>query len=290
MDIFQVDYPALALAFVHVVLIVIVLALAKLALNVLSPYSTDQELTTRDNPAFGVAIAGYYAATVIIYLAAAGMAPLPLNNGSRAVFLALAVDLLWALAGIVVLNGSRWLLDRALATGVRNDIEIAKHRNVAAGAVEGSAYVASATVLAGAIRQPGGTIWTTIALFLLGQLALIGMAHAYSRWRGYDVAGEIRSGNLSAGLAFGMTLVALSLLMLKAIAGDFVDWRLNLSYFAFDAVAGWLLLMLLRWITDMTLLPHARVKDEIVRDRNVNAGMIEGVLAIGIAAVVLFLF
>lgn len=290
MDILQLDYPALALAFVHVVLGVVVLVLAKLALNVFSPYSTDQELTTRDNPAFGLAVAGYYAATVIIYLGAAGTAPLPIEEGTRAVFLAIAGDLSWAVAGIVAMNFSRWLMDRTLATGVRNHIEIADKRNTAAGAIEGSAYVASAIVLAGAIRQPGGTVWTAAALFVLGQMVLIGMAHVYSRFRGYDVGAEIRSGNLSAGLAFGMTLVALALLMLKAISGDFVDWTRNLSFFAFDAIAGLILLTLLRWITDATLLLHSRVADEIVRDRNLNVGLIEGVLAVGIAAIILFLF
>jgi uncharacterized membrane protein YjfL (UPF0719 family) len=289
MDLSQFDYVPLVLSFAHVVLGVIVLILAKFALAALSPYSTDRETTARDNPAFGLAIAGYYAAVVFIYVAAAGAAPLPMDAGTRAVMAAMAADVAWAVAGILALNLSRWTLDRLLVSGIRNDREIADRQNLAAGVLESGGYIASGMILGGAIRQPGGTIWTTLALFVLGQCALVLMGHLYQRWTGY-IASEIRAGNFAAGIAFAMTLVALALLMLKALSGEFVSWPVNLSFFAFDAVAGLLLLMLLRWVSDAALLPNARIAEEIVRDRNVNVGLIEGVLAVGIAALILFLF
>ena len=52
MDFLQLDYAPLALGFVHVLLGVVVLVVAKLALGLLSAYSTDEETTTRDNRAF----------------------------------------------------------------------------------------------------------------------------------------------------------------------------------------------------------------------------------------------
>jgi uncharacterized membrane protein YjfL (UPF0719 family) len=290
MNILQLDYAALALSVVQVALGVAVLILAKLALGLLSPYSTDREMTSADNPAFGLAVAGYFGGTAIVYLSAASSAPLPLDDGARAVFMAMADELLWALAGIAALNGSRWLMDRLLVAHVRNDREITGRRNLAAGALECGAYLASATLLAGAIRQPGGTPWTAAAIFLIGQFALILMGHLYQRWTGYNVAAEVGAGNFAAGVAFAMTLVALSLLMLKAISGEFMSWTVNLSFFGFDAVAGLILLLSLRWVTDKALFPHARIADEIVRDRNVNVGLIEGILAVGIAAIILLLF
>jgi uncharacterized membrane protein YjfL (UPF0719 family) len=284
------DYAALALSFGQLVLGVVVLILAKVALGWLSPYSTDQEMTSRDNPAFGLAIAGYFAGTAIIYISSAGFAPLPLDEGVSAVFAAMGENLAWALAGIVALNGTRWLTDRLLVSHVRNDREITEHRNMAAGALECGAYIAAATVLAGAIRQPGGTIWTALGIFLLAQFAFILMGRLYQRWIGYDLVAEIRSGNLAAGVGFSMTLVALSLLMLKAIGGEFTTWTASLSFFAFDAVAGLILLLFLRWLAAAALLPGSRMVQEIVRDRNVNAGLIEGVFAVGIAAMILYLF
>jgi uncharacterized membrane protein YjfL (UPF0719 family) len=290
MDILQLDYAALALAFVQVVLGVVVLIVAKFALRALSPYATDQEMTTKHNPAFGLAISGYLAGTVIVYLTAAGFAPLPLDSGEKAVWSAIGANLAWTLAAIVALNGSRWLLDRLLIPHFRNDREIAENRNLAAGALECGGYLASAALLAGAIRQPGGTVWTACAFFLLGQAALILMGRLYELWSGYDVAAEIRSANLAAGTGFAMSLVALSLIMLKAIGGEFTTWTRHLSFFVFDAIVGLLLLLFLRWLTNITLIPHARVAEEIVRDRNVNVGLIDGVLAVGIAGMILLLF
>jgi hypothetical protein len=46
----------------------------------------------------------------------------------------------------------------------------------------------------------------------------------------------------------------------------------------------------LRWLTDLALLPAARISEEIVRDRNVNVGLVEGSLAIGAASIIFFLF
>lgn len=290
MDLLQLDYAPFALGFVHVFLGIVVLVVAKLALSFLSPYSTDQETTTRDNVAFGLTLSGYYAATVVVFLGAAAFAPLPLDAGAIGAFLAIASDLAWSLAGIIVLNASRWVMDRVLTPGMRNDREIIDKRNRAAGAVEGGAYLASGLLLAGAIRQPGGTLFSTAILFLLGQCALVLMGRLYQRWAGYDVAAEVRSGNVAAGIAFATTLTALAVLMVKALSGEFSGWGWNLSFFVFDAIAGLVLLLFLRWLVDLALLPNARIAEEIVRDRNINVGLIEGVLAIGISAVILFVF
>lgn len=290
MDLFQSDYTPLALALTHVVLSVLVLFVAKLVKDWLSPYSVDQELTSRDNPAFGLTVAGYYAATVIIYLGAAQASPLPLDAGTQGVLAALGVDLAWAAAGILALNGIRWLFDLTLVSKARNSREVIANRNVAAGVLECAGYIGSALVLAGAIRQPGGTIWTALVWFLLGEGTLLLVARLYQNVSGYDVAAEIRSANLAAGVAFGLTLVAISILMMKATSAEFIDWGRSLTYFALDAIVGVALLRGLRWVTDALLLPNARIEEEIARDRNVNAGLIEGVLAVGIATVILFLF
>jgi uncharacterized membrane protein YjfL (UPF0719 family) len=290
MDNFQLNYAALAVALAHAGLGVVVLICAKLIQQVFSPYSMDRELTTQDNPAFGLAITGYYGAVVTVFVGSAAAQDLPLDAGSRAVLTAMGLDLAWTLAGILALNGARWMMDRLLVSGSRNSREIIEQRNTAAGALEFGAYIASGFVLAGAIRQPGGGIWSAVALFVLGECALIIVGRLYQSWAGYDLAREIRNSNLAAGVAFGMTLIAIALLMLKAISGDFVSWGRNLSFFALDAIAGLILLLILRWLTDLVLLPNARIPEEIARDRNVNAGLIEGILAIGVAVIILFLF
>src|SRR5215831_13300614 len=120
MENFQLNYAALAVALAHAGLGVVVLICAKLIQQIFSPYSMDRELTTQDNPAFGLAITGYYGAVVTVFVAAAAAQDLPLDAGSRAVLTALGLDLAWALAGILALNGARWLMDRLLVSGSPN--------------------------------------------------------------------------------------------------------------------------------------------------------------------------
>jgi uncharacterized membrane protein YjfL (UPF0719 family) len=272
----------------HVVLGVLALIVAKFAKGVLSPYRTDEELTARDNPAFGLVLAGYYGAVVTIYIGVARA--LPLDAGSAEVAVALASNLAWTMGGIIALNLSRTVMNSLLVSGARCSDEVVKNRNTAAGAVECGLYVASGIVLAGALREPGGTWLTAIVFFVLSQLVLLVLGRVYQRFAGYGIAKEICGGNLAAGVAFGLTLVALSLLMLKATSGEFLDWGTNLTFFAFDAVVGFAMLMALRWLTDLALLPNARIAEEIVRDRNVNVGLVEGTIAVAVSLLILFVF
>lgn len=286
----SLDPVAVLVALAHVVLGVVVLIVAKLCKDMLSPYAVDSELTAKDNPAFGLAVAGYYAGVVAIYLGAARSEAVPLDAGTTGALKVLGLDVAWAVAGILALNASRWLMDRVLIPQSRNSQEIVANRNLAAGAVECGVYLATGLVLASAIGARGATVVTAIVFFLLSQFVLVVLGRAYERFAGYSVGEEVRKGNFAAGVPFGLTLVALALLMMKATSGEFVDWTTSLTFFAIDSITGFLLLMLLRWVTDLALLPNARISEEVVRDGNTNAGLVEGVLAVGIAAIILFLF
>lgn len=287
---FDLDLAPLLLSLTRVLLGVMVLIAARWIKGALSPYRMDEELTTNDNPAFGLTVAGYYFASVVVFIGAVMANAVPIDQGSVGALRTLGLDAAWAVGGVLALTASRSLMDKALVAKACISDQIVKHRNLAAGAVEAGVYAASGLVLFGALREPGGSLVTTAGLFVLSQIVLIVLGRVYQRIAGYDVASEIQSGNLAAGAAFSLTLVALSLLMVKATSGEFVDWSTSLTYFAFDALAGFILLIGLRWLTDLALLPNARISEEIVRDRNVNVGLVEGVLAVGVAAMILFVF
>lgn len=283
MDLTQIEVAPILMALAQVVLGVVVLILAKLLKGWLSPYKTDEELTSRDNPAFGLALSGYYLAVVAIYIGT-------VRPAEGEVWQGFLITAAWSLAGIVALAFSRTLMNATLIAGARCSDQIVSSHNLAAGAVEFGVYVSAGLVLAGALREPGGTVLTAIVFFLLSQVVLLVLGRLYQAFAGYAIAKEICNGNLAAGTAFGLTLIALSLLMVKATSGEFIDWTTNLSFFAFDAIVGFILLMGLRWVTDLALLPNARIADEVVRDRNPNAGLMEGVIAIAVALLILFVF
>ena len=100
---------------------------------------------------------------------------------------------------------------------------------------------------------------------------------------------EIEKDNVAAGAYLGFSLIALGIIVLKAIAGDFISWGYNLSWFAGYAVLGFLGLAVLQKIILMIFLPGANIEEEISRDRNLNIAWIGGTMSIGIAAFIFFL-
>lgn len=200
-----------------------------------------------------------------------------------------AEDLLWAVGGIVLLNAGRFVVDRLVLYRFSTVKEIITDRNVGTGAVECGTYIATALIVAGAIHGEGGGPGTALAFFALGQLALVGFGLFYQAITRYDIHAEIERDNVAAGVAFGASLAAIGVILLRANVGDFVGWGPNLLAFVEYAVLGALALMVLRRLTDWALLPGTTIPLEIARDRNLTAAWIEGVVSTGMAALIFFM-
>lgn len=279
----------------YVVLALLVLLLAKLALGFLTPYDTDEELTGKDNPAFGISILGYYLGVLIVFLGAIYQDP-SLSEGEEVVldhFLVdLGVDILWALSAVIMLNVARFVLDRVVLRTFSVHDEILRDRNVGMGAVEFGTYVSAALIVAGAISGEGGeggvkaTLISTTAFLGLGLGCLVLFALAYQKIVRYDLLAELEADNPAAGIAYGGNLIALGIVLMRGSAGTFVSWTENLERFAFYAVMGLFLLVVARKVIDGAFLTGRSLQQEIAEDRNVNAGYLEGGLLIGLAAVV----
>ena len=66
-------------------------------------------------------------------------------------------------------------------------------------------------------------------------------------------------------------------------------WRYALVDFGYYALGGFVVIVLLRRVTDALLLRGSTIYEEIARDRNLNAAFIEGAIAIGIAGIAYFM-
>lgn len=272
----------------YVVLAVVVLIVAKLVKDLMTPFSLDEELTKKDNPALGLAVTGYFAGVIIIFLGASvgpDVGELSIGELGRLV----GGDFLWTLGGIIALNLGRVVVDRVVLTQFSMVREIIVDRNVGAGAVEFGCYIATALVVAGAIHGEGGGPVTAIVFFVIGQLVLVLFSKFYQLITRYDVHKEIERDNVAAGVALGVSMIAIGIILLKATMGDFVGWPQNLLSFGLYAVIGFSLLMTLRRVTDTLLLPGSTIAHEIGTDQNINAAWVEGVVSIGLAAVIFFM-
>lgn len=283
------DWTLIGVGFAYIVLGGIVLLVAKLLKDLMTPYSIDAELTAKDNPALGLALMGYFAGVIIIFLGSSvGEITADLDSGGALAWM-IGKDALWALAGIIALNITRVVTDKLLLPQFSTTKEIIEDRNLGTGAVEAGSCLAIAFVVAGAINGTGGGWWSALTFFVLGQIVLILFGLFYQWMTKYDIHAEIEKDNVAAGVAFGMSIVAIGVIMFRATKGEFVDWATNLSDFGYYAVFGFVTLLILRKLTDGLLLPGATIYSEIAQDRNINAALIEGTVAVGVACMIVFM-
>ena len=282
----------------YVVLGVVVLIIAKIVKDFLTPYKIDEELTTKDNPALGLAISGYFAGVLIVFIGAV-MGPNLEYESLGELVISLGIDFLFALGGIVALNIGRWVVDKFVLTQFSTTKEIIQDRNAGTGAVECGGFIATGLIVAGAIYGEGGERWwwtllSVVVFFVLGQVVLVLFAKFYQWITRYDIHAEIERDNVAAGVALGSSMIAIGIIVLKGTAIDFdtdsgSEWLDSFLWFAIYAVLGFVLLMILRKVTDALFLPGTTIQHEIATDRNLNAAWIEGVVAIGIATMVFVL-
>lgn len=264
------------------VLFMVLFVIAKLIKNQLTPYDLQQELTGKNNVAVAAAMAGYYLAFAIIFCGAylgpsAGLVP----------------DLLavtgYTLLGLLLLNLARTINDRLILHRFSLTRAIRDEHNVAAGTLLGCNYIASALVVAGAIHGEGGDVLTALVFFALGQLALVGFSLVYELLTPYSIHVQLAEGNLGAAFGFGGSLIAIGLLIMGGVSGDFVGWVHNLSWLGIELVAIFVYLILVRLFFDKVLLFKADLNAEIARDKNTGAGLLEMASALGFSTLLLFM-
>ncbi len=119
---------------------------------------------------------------------------------------------------------------------------------------------------------------TLIFFRLFAQLAFVLFGVFYQKITSYDIHGEIERDNAAAGIAFGLNLAAVGVILSSAI--EKTD---SLIIFAIWFVEGAILLLITRVLVDKIILPGKNLNSEIQADRNWGAALIEGGAAIAIA-------
>ncbi|MFC1850692.1 DUF350 domain-containing protein [candidate division CSSED10-310 bacterium] len=276
----------------YVVLGILVLTLSKIIKDVITPFQDDEELTVKDNPALGVSVAGYYAAVFAVFVGAFADSSEVANQTVAFDLKQLSMEMLlvlgYSLGGIVLLNLSRFIVDHLMLYKFSVTKEILEDRNSGSGAVECGNYVASGLIIAGAIHGEGGGPLTALVFFFLGQFVLILYGLFYQLTTKYDIHKEIEADNVPAGVAMGGNIIAIGIILLKSLKGDFEGWLSNITDFFILAAVGFVVLFIIRLVFDWMMLPRATLTHEIAVDRNINAAYLESTVLIGTAVVIFF--
>jgi len=275
----------------------IVLLLAKLARDMVTSYRIDEEVTEKNNVAVALRLSGYLAGVILVFLGALyqpqTLIPVDGFGFDRAYGAEVLRVFIYSIAGIVALNLVRLLIDRLILFRFNIDDEVVRDQNVGTGAAEFGVYVATGLLIAGAVAGEGGATelaaaLTALAFFGMGLGLLVIFALFYQITTPFDIHSEIEGKNTAVGVAFGGNLVAIGLVTLKALFGDFVSWGESIAVFLTFAVIGFVLLYLLRILIDLLILPTVRISNALAEGRNIGVGFIESAVVIS-AALILFL-
>lgn len=281
------------LAVVFLGLSIGILWIGKIVNDLCTPYKLSEELTQKDNKAIAVSFSGYILAVGIILwgVLRQDISVVGQPASARALLLRdLGGTALWSIFGILLLQVARVTNDKLLLSRFKNNKELVEDQNVGTGAVQAGAYVGSAFMIqAATYGESSGSllqdISVTLIYFIVAQLAFIVFALVYQKLSAYDLHDEIERDNAAAGVGFGITLAAVGILLSSYLVTS--DSILGLLLWFVISV---FLLSVCRFAIDRFILPGSALDDEISKDRNWGAALIEGAAAIGLTLILTTLF
>lgn len=277
---------------VYVGMGIALLAFARLVQDFLTPYKIQDQLRTHDNVALALSITGYYLGIIIVYLGAMYQ-PFTLIVDSNLGFTAdywtdVLTVLVTSVIGIIILNIARIIVDRLVLTKFSTEKEIIEDGNAGTGAVEAAVYVAVSLVIAGSVAGEGGGPETSFAFLGLGLVTLILYTLIYEFSTSYDIHDEIERDNVAIGVALAGNLIAIGIVVFKAVFGDFTSWEEGIAGFLTFAVIGFVLLYAVRMAVDLVLFPRASVAHELAVDRNLGVAFIESAALVSVSLILFF--
>ena len=211
---------------VYVAMGVIVLVIARVAQDLITPYRIQEQLNQKDNVALALSISGYYLGVIIVLLGGIYQPFIVVADGGLGFttdyWQDAALVFGYSIAGVIVLNLARIVVDRLILHGFSTEDEIINNHNAGTGAVEFAVYIAVGLVIAGSISGEGGGPETAVAFLVLGLLALILYTLFYEWTTSFDIHEQIESDNVAVGVALAGNLIAIGIVVFKAVFGEFV--------------------------------------------------------------------
>lgn len=263
-------------------ILLVCLFVAKWFFDLTTPYKFSSELTDKDNPAFGVCLAGY--------LIGSGIALTGVLFGTNG---SIGDDIVGIIIGsvatIVLIRLSVLINDLAILHKFAIHKELIEDRNVGTGFVVAGSCIATGWMLNGVLSGHSESMLLVvrdiIVYWTLGQVILITGGFLFQMITKYDIHKIIGDeDNLPAGISFGGFLVALGIITRSALFGATSNLGEEILVTLIFAVAGMILLVITRIIVDKVFLPNSPLSKEVAVDRNPAAGAVAAASFIIIAA------
>jgi uncharacterized membrane protein YjfL (UPF0719 family) len=249
------------------------------------PFGFDSELTSRDNPAFGIYFAGYVTGLAI---ALAG-APVGLGGDVVENMTTITIN---AFLAIVLMRLSVIVNDRLILTRFDDKKEIIEDRNAGTSFVYVGSFLATGLMINGVLTGESESlplmVRDIVVYWVVGQAILILGGRVFQLISHYDVQAVIEKDNVAAGVCFGFFLAALGGVARMALAGATSEiWTDLVSVIVFAGL-GTLLLCAGRFAADKVMLPASPLDHEIGDEANTGAAAVVAAVFSSIAILLAF--
>lgn len=264
--------------------ITLLVLFARLCLKSIIKTDVKTALIEHDNIALGIYSAGFLLSSFIVITASI----------HATCFGSLTWNILYALGyGIIGILFSLFcakiLMNSILSS---NYLEAIHGGSYTTAIVAASAFVAVSMIYSGAVSEDiTGAHIPALVFFAVGIFAFLSITHFFRLLTKYDDIKEILSGNLAAALGYSALIIAVGLIVGHAVSGAFYDWTTSFLEFA-DALAQIALLYPIRQFVVQGIflgggfhLYGGRLDDEVEKDKNIAAGIIEAATYLGAALI-----
>lgn len=235
-------------------------------------FSLTRETVVNDNPAIGIRYAAFLVAVILSFS--------NIIHPSGISFVEdLSLLVKYAAIVMTMLLVSRYVNDALILYDFSNNKEVLGEKNIAVAIVESATYLATAFIISGALAGWEGGYLVSIGWFAVGQVLLIILALLYRLL----VPGAFKAlddHNHACALSLGGLLFSGGLVLGHAVNGPFNGWAKDLTNVGLYMLWWALAMFVAHFVADKVMLPSSRLRDEVMNERNVAAGVIEGVVFI----------
>ncbi len=269
------------------------------------PRILDDELVRSDNGALALSLSGYYIGITVLFITVVSHP----GDGDQ-----LLADLFqvsaFSLLGVILLLISQKINDGLILGRIDAQEEVYERKNLAVATVLFGGTVASSFFIAAALNGDIGAkvfpeglglgisqvvektligMILSVIFFSIGQIGMILFAYYYKLWIPYDLKTELESKqNLAAGVAFAGALIAIGILLTRALFREFESLFQTGILLLMDLVFAFLIIPILHFFADWVILPGSTLKEEIERDQNFGAGLLEAVVLVSFSGIIFF--
>lgn len=290
-----IDASLAAYYAVDLLIIVVILAGMRKLSGAIGNVSSHDELTQKDNHAFGISIAGATLALAIMLMGVVS-GDVGMNPANEAMLM-----IGYGGLGLLLMWLTRKVFDHISLPKISIHKQIMKG-NVAAAIVDAGNMIATAIILRAVMIWVESNSWVGLALviagFIISQILLLAATlyrrHVYAkRHGGHGVQDEIANGNTALALRFSGHRIGVALAVTAASGVVIYEPEAivaHISAWAGVAVIMMAALTVIAFLTRKAVLPNVDIAEEVDKQRNVAIGSIEAALYIAVGFLLTGLF